>query len=230
MRHVAVAGAPESITWSLRLKPMDHQKLIHDAVRAFRDGKVVIFPTDTVWGIGAMLGQDHATRRLYSIKGRSEDKPTAVLVNSLFMARRYGVFSKTAISLAHQYWPGALTIIVPAKRRIVSKLVLGGRDGVGVRVPDHPLLLSILGHLGNGIVAGSANVAGGHAPSTWAEIDGQFLAKVDYVVRESSERITSSVAQRRAGVASTVIDTTQTPPVVLRKGPVEILMEHPGNQ
>lgn len=202
------------------------RSIVERVVQTFKDGGVVIFPTDTVWGIGASIEAREALLRLYRIKGRPEEKPTAVLVSNLTMARRYGRFNASALAFAKHHWPGALTIIVLAKLGTVPDLVRGGGESVGLRVPAHAFLLGVLHRLDRGIVAGSANFSGEPPPGRFRKIDRKLLTMVDDVVKPAGQ----GSEDRQAGgalrpLASTVVDTTKKPPVVLRKGPVDLTVD-----
>lgn len=200
---------------------MANKKLIERAVTALSGGGVIIFPTDTVWGIGAAATSPTGLTRLYAIKGRPRGKPTAVLVDSLAMAKRYGIFGGGALSLARRHWPGALTIIVPARKDALPHLVRGGERSVGLRLPKHPLTLAIIRELGMGIAAGSANLAGNPAPLTFSQLGRRLMNAVDLVVRPST-REGNSAGNSREHSASTVVDTTTTPFRVLRQGSVDV--------
>lgn len=193
---------------------MIDQKVI-EAVEAFKNGSVVVFPTDTVWGIGASVDRLAALRRLYKVKKREKSKPTAVLVDSMRTAMMYGEFFKPAVSLARKHWPGGLTIVVPATRGI-SEFLVSERGTVGLRVPDHKFLLAVLGGLGVGIAAGSANFEGQPAPKQFDFIDRRLLDLVDWVVEPG-------VGLESGGRdSSTVVEVSGKQSKVLREGPVDV--------
>lgn len=194
---------------------IEDRSSIDEAVRILKKGGVIIFPTDTVWGIGVSVASKEGISKLYKIKKRKRGKPTAVLVSDMGMAGKLGEFSKEAINLAKKHWPGGLTIIVKAEKRFVPSSILGEGGSIGLRVPDNKLVLEILKKFGTGIVAGSANISGGVAPRYFGEIDKKLLDKVDYVV--SGESWDSGSEK-----PSTVVDTSKKPFVVLRKGSAEV--------
>ena len=182
---------------------MNYQK----AVRAFNQGKIVSFPTDTVWGVGCSLEFPQAIERLYQIKGRAKDKPTAVLAGDIKRAQKLGRFSGKAMEIASQVWPGKVTLIVPAEK-IIPKEILGKKGTVGIRVPNHAWLLSVLKELSLGIVASSANLSGQPAPLKKTMLNPRLISQVDMIV-----------SQVRGGSSSVsaVIDTTIDPIKILRK-------------
>ena len=198
----------------LRMK-VDDNISIKKAVRVLMKGGVVIFPTDTVWGIGASVANEEGINRLYKIKNREKEKPTAVLVSDLGMAEKLGEFSEEALDLAKRHWPGGLTIIVKARKRPIQSAILGRGGSIGLRISDNEVVLEILRKLGTGVVAGSANFSGGVTPSSFDEISRELIEKVDYVIEKKSW-------EAGGEDPSTVVDATEKPFVVLRKGPVEI--------
>ena len=175
----------------------------------------MVFPTDTVWGIGVSISSKECISKLYKIKKRERGKPTAVLVSDIGMARKLGEFSKEAFNLAKKHWPGGLTIIVKAREDSVPSAILGRGGSIGLRVPDNEVVLEILKKLGTGIVAGSANFSGGLTPVRFEEIDEGIIGRVDFVVG-------ASLGEAGGKRASTVVDATKNSLAVLRKGPVEI--------
>lgn len=179
-----------------------------------RHGELVVFPTDTVFGIGASLADPEAIRQLYAAKQRSHEKPTAVLISDLEQVRSlvdWEQYGPVVIKLA-QLWPGALTIILPfdtdSPYRAGLHLIGGAEHKVGLRLPDHPLTLELISRLGHPLVASSANVSGGPASVTYAEVSPE--------IRQSASIILEG--DTRSGIASTVVDLSSDPPQILRQG------------
>lgn len=185
---------------------------VEKAVEVLNDGGVVVFPTDTVWGVGASVASSKGIEALYRVKGRDEFKPTAILVSGMHMAEKYGVFDQRGWSLAMRYWPGAVTLIVEARVENVPMKLRAGGDSVGLRVPDHKLCVEVIERLGQGVAASSANFAGGIAPSNKKMIDPLFLNKVDLIIEGEAGNKSSS----------TVIDTRLDELAILRRGDVKI--------
>ena len=180
---------------------MDNDQEIQQAVKVLRNGGVIIFPTDTVWGIGVKADDGGAATKFYEIKKREEDKPSQILVADLEQAEQLGEFNIKVFDFAERYWPGALTVVVPGKT--------GGK--VGLRVPDHHLTQELCRRTG-GIMAGSANFAGKPAPMKREGLDPELVKLVDLVVDGECGQQESSA----------VIDTTKNPWVVVRRGPVKL--------
>ncbi|MCU0640515.1 MAG: L-threonylcarbamoyladenylate synthase [Candidatus Margulisbacteria bacterium] len=123
--------------------------MIDRAIKALKAGGVIAFPTETVYGLGALLSRPKAIARIYKIKKRPRSKPLQVLVSSLRQAKELGIFNAQALRLAKKGWPGPLTLVVP------------GRKGktIGLRVPAHRTVLNLIRKVGP-IAATSANISG----------------------------------------------------------------------
>ncbi len=192
-------------------------RLLNQAVQLLRDGGVVAFPTDTVYGVGVDPFQAEAVRKLYRIKGRPENKPIAILLGSIEdVARVAQNPSKTFSRLAERFWPGGLTLIVEA-RDLPPEITAGGST-VGVRMPDHPLTLELLRGFGGPIATTSANRSGENPATSAEDVDAQLGNLVNLIV-DGGDTFTK--------VASTVLDLSVSPPEVRRHGgiPEALLME-----
>jgi len=165
------------------------------AAEILSNGGVIAFPTETVFGIGALLSQPTAIRRIYKIKKRPRNKPLQVLVASLKEAQKIGIFNKEALKLAKKHWPGPLTLVIQ-KTKLVPKLICGGTNKVGIRIPKHRTILQLLKICGS-IVATSANIAG-EKPALTAEEVKKQLPAIDYTLP----------GKVKTGKASKVIDVT----------------------
>ncbi|HSX08939.1 MAG TPA: L-threonylcarbamoyladenylate synthase [Candidatus Saccharimonadales bacterium] len=187
---------------------------VKKAIQILKDGGIVIFPTDTAFGIGCRIDNEDAVKRLFALRKRPETKATPVLVSDLHMAEEYlqSVPDDVINKLIEPYWPGALTIVMKCQTNRVPSLVRGGGDTLGMRVPDHLTTLSLINGVGIPILGTSANFAGGETPYTFESLDQELIKLVDFVV--------PGVCQTKQ--ASTVIDTTQSPWQILRQGAVQI--------
>lgn len=194
-----LATVPERVAW-----PADEAgqaRLVERAVALLRAGEAVAFPTDTVYGIGAL---DRA--RLFAIKRRPPEKAIAALVAAPEMAEQMAEqmaegLSGAARALVARYWPGALTVVV--RQRGVE----GG--AVGLRMPDHPVPLAIIRRLGEPLTTTSANLAGGPSPRTADDVLAQLPSGYPLLI---------DGGPCPGGVDSTVIDLTGEQPRLLRAG------------
>jgi L-threonylcarbamoyladenylate synthase len=187
---------------------------IEKAIKIIQEGGIVIFPTDTAFGMGCRIDNENAVRRLFTLRKRPETQATPVLVSSFEMAQEYLEFIPEEVKgkLIGTYWPGALTIVLPSRIEKIPSLVRGGKDTLGVRMPNHPTALELIKGAGVPLLGPSANFHGEQTPYNLADLDGELIKLVDYIVPGEC-----SVKQ-----ASTVIDCTVEPWKILRQGAVRI--------
>jgi len=134
-------------------------------VEALRAGDLVVFPTETVYGLGANASDPAAVRKIFQVKGRPTDHPVIVhLDNPRYLHRWVSDMPASAEKLAARFWPGPLTLILP-KAEKVNDIVTGGQDSIGIRVPSHPIAQQLLTAFGGGIAAPSANRFGRLSPT-----------------------------------------------------------------
>ena len=190
------------------------QEEINEAISIVKQGGVVIFPTDTAFGIGCRMDDADAVQRLFTLRKRPENQATPVLVNSVTMAREYLKAIPDAVNdrLLEVYWPGALTVILPCDTARVPALVRGGGDTLGIRMPNHPTTLSLLAGVDVPLLGPSANFHGAKTPYEFTDLDQELVKLVDFVM--PGECIIKQ--------ASTVIDCSVIPWKVLRKGAVAL--------
>jgi len=178
----------------------------------FANGGIVIFPTDTVWGIGCVYDDDQAIKRLYSIKNRLPDKPTSLLIPNSNWVNKLAIINPTAKKILNKYWPGALTVVLPAKKEIEDKSFVSTTKKVGVRIPNHKKLLEVIKILEKPILGPSANFAGKTPPQTISQLDPNLLKLVGAVF----------ISIDGSGKESTVITFENENLVILRDGAVKI--------
>jgi L-threonylcarbamoyladenylate synthase len=184
---------------------------IDEAVDQLQRGRVVAFPTDTLYGLGVDVFNELALRRLFAIKGRPADLALPVLVGDHEQAEMVaGGLTELAEELARRFWPGPLTLVVPKAARL-SSLVTGGRNTVAIRMPAHWIPLHLAALLGRPITGTSANYSGGPDLLTLEEIETQLGHLLDYIVR---------CGPAPQGIASTVVDVTTDAPKLLRQGAI----------
>ena len=193
-----------------------------DAAGVLLAGGLVAFPTETVYGLGADASNELAVARIYSVKGRPVDHPLIVHVASMDGLGDWARdVPEYAISLARDFWPGPMTLVV-RRSDLAGDFVTGGQDTVGVRVPNHPVALGLLEAFvragGKGVAAPSANRFGNVSPTTAqavvAEL-GDYLADGDQILDGGSCDV---------GVESTIIDCTGDTPKILRPGAITVEM------
>jgi len=192
------------------------RSLLNQAVVRLRDGGVVAFPTDTVYGIGVDSFHPEAVRKLYQIKGRPNHKPIAILVGSIQDVERITQNAPPIFArLVERFWPGELTLIVEA-RDLPPEITAGGKT-VGVRMPNHPLTLELLRCFGGPIATTSANQSG-EEPGISAQAVREQLGNLIDLILEGGDTFTK--------VASTVLDLSVSPPRIRRHGaiPEDLLM------
>lgn len=187
---------------------------ITQAVTILNQGGIVIFPTDTVFGIGCRIDNEDAVQRLFQIRNRPPEKATPVLIDTVQMAQEYlePIPQDVIDKLIESYWPGALTIILQCKTNQVPSLVRGGGNTLGVRIPNHPIARAIIRGVGIPLLGPSANFAGGKTPFFNEDIDKDLRKLVDFVVE----------GQCTLKKASTVIDCSEKPWKILREGAVHV--------
>lgn len=178
-----------------------------------REGGVVAFPTDTVYGLGAAAFNYAAVSTLFVIKGRSRDQGVPLLIASESQLQEVAAtVSDDAMSLAERFWPGALTLLVPRHPNVPS-LVAGGASSVAVRLPDHPCAQALVQALGGPITGTSANRHGGPEPTSSDEVQRQLGNRLSLILDGGPSPIS---------VPSTIVDTTVSPPKIVRLGALGI--------
>lgn len=157
---------------------------IQRSIKILNQGGVIIFPTDTVWGIGCRLDNEEAIKRVFTIRNRPKEKAVLAVVDSIAMAQEYlkPIPDDVRMQLMEKYWPGGLTIILPCKIEKVPGIARGGGNTLGVRQTNHPILLEILKEIKVPLIAPSANFAGQNTPILSKDLDPNLTAMVDFVV------------------------------------------------
>ena len=181
------------------------------AARCLRQGGLVAFPTETVYGLGADAGNGEAVARLYAAKGRPSFNPLIAHVADIAAARRLAYFDEVAERLAAAFWPGPLTLVLPKRDDCgVADLALAGLDTVAVRVPAHRIAHELLTAFGGPVVAPSANRSGHVSPTSAAHVLADLRGRIDMVIDGGPCPV---------GVESTIVSCLGEP-VLLRPGGV----------
>ena len=192
---------------------------IKAAGKVLQSGGIVAFPTDTVYGLGAVYDDAGAVKKIFAAKGREEKKPLSILVSdssqvTLLAALAGGEMEQKAKRLMEKYWPGALTLIFPKKPGIPDAVTAGG-DTIGIRMPDLDVARQLIRAAGKPLAAPSANTSGKRSASSAQEVLEDLDGKIDMVIDGGACRI---------GVASTVVDMTGERPVILREDVITAAM------
>ncbi|MBI3984808.1 MAG: threonylcarbamoyl-AMP synthase [Candidatus Levybacteria bacterium] len=187
---------------------------IDKAVQILNSGGIIIFPTDTAFGIGCRIDRIDAIERLFNLRQRPIRMATPVLVSSIEMAKKYweSLEANVEEKLIKKYWPGALTIVLKARKDLVPSLVRGGGGNIGIRMPNDKQILEIIEKTGVPILGPSANIHGEQTPYSKNMLNKYLVQSVDFVLEGEC-----SIKN-----ASTVVDCTKTPWQILRKGAVEL--------
>ena len=195
---------------------------IFTAAQALKSGKLVAFPTETVYGLGADAESESAVARIYRAKGRPADHPLIVHIASKEQIAEWSIkVPDYAFALATAYWPGPMTLILE-RSQLAKDFVTGSQDSVGLRVPNHPVALELLNEFmklgGKGIAAPSANRFGKVSPTTSKAVEdelGNHLEPGDLILDGGDSEV---------GIESTIIDCTGVAPKILRPGSITIEM------
>lgn len=187
---------------------MNNESLVQ-AVRVLNQGGVIIFPTDTAFGIGCRMDNIAAVERLFEIRQRPLTQTPPILISSIEKSKEYAqVSEKVENDLLRVYWPGALTVIMPVKENINP--LLHKDTGIGLRMPNHEQVLALLAAVEVGILGPSANFHGNSTPYLFSLLDPELVRKVDYVLEGEC------TLQKE----STVISCLQSPWSIVRQGAV----------
>lgn len=191
----------------------DNGSVISYAVSLLRDGGVVAFPTETVYGLGADAANEQAVHRIFSIKGRPADHPLIVHLADAGMIERWARdIPDVAFRLAERFWPGPLTIVL-RRSATVSGLVTGGLDTVGIRVPAHPVAQHMLREFRGGVAAPSANRFGRISPTCADHVRDELGSAPDLIIDGGDCQV---------GLESTIISLADDRPILLRPGGISL--------
>jgi L-threonylcarbamoyladenylate synthase len=176
------------------------------------DGRLVAFPTETVYGLGADAGQDRAVAAIFAAKGRPSFNPLIIHVPDAEAAAALAVFDSRAEELAARFWPGPLTLVLRRRHGTpISELATAGLDTIAVRAPAHPVAQALLAVSGRPIAAPSANRSGRVSATTAMHVAEELGASVDLIL---------AAGRSRHGLESTIVDVSGDVPLLLRPGAV----------
>ena len=191
--------------------PSSIQQQVENGISILKQGGLVAFPTDTVYGLGAGAKLLQAVEKVYQVKRRPCDRALPLLLADISQISEVAYpVSRVAWLLARTFLPGALTMVLP-KSKSVPDIVTGGGNTVAVRVPAHPVPVALARGLGTPIVGTSANISGKPSPLTAGEVSGQFGDRIELII---------DGGRCPGGRESTVVDVTGKVPLVLREGAI----------
>jgi L-threonylcarbamoyladenylate synthase len=185
------------------------QDRIQEAAQILRNGGLVAFPTETVYGLGADASNELAVRKVFQAKGRPTDHPLIIHLSSPNEIDRWAKsVPETAYKLAQAFWPGPLTLVLHKQPKVLA-CVTGGQNTVALRMPRHPEALALLRAFGGGLVAPSANRFTRISPTSASAVREELGDKVDMIIDGGACEV---------GLESTILDLTGETPVILRPG------------
>ena len=191
---------------------VNNEKHYSQAIELLQQGEVVAFPTETVYGLGAVATNERAVAKIFEAKGRPSDNPLIVHVGTIEEITRYVThIPEIARQCMEAFWPGPLTLVLEAKPNTLASNVTAGLSTVGLRMPNHPVALALLQELGEPVAAPSANKSGKPSPTKAQHVADDLNGIIPMVIDGGATGI---------GLESTVLDMTLTPPVILRPGGV----------
>ena len=184
---------------------------IAEAATTIRTGGLVVYPTETVYGLGTDARSNEAVAKVFATKTRPLEYPIPVAVNSFELANQISELTPIAEIVFKKFLPGPLTLVVKAKPGKISELVTAGTENVGIRVPNYPVALKLIEFVGGPITATSANLSGKPAPTSLRGALEQLGKHIDLALNSGKCKL---------GTPSTVLDLTSEPPRILREGPI----------
>jgi len=194
------------------IMPTTYPRALEQALQVLKQGGLVAFPTDTVYGVGAHATLPLAVEQIYHVKGRPRSRPIPILLDNAESLEEVAEdIPPEAWSLAQRFWPGPLTIVLRRSPSVPDVITAGGPN-VAVRVPDHEFALRLLHAAGGALATTSANLSGRPDPVTAKEVLGYLEGRIDLIL---------DGGRCPGGIASTVIDLTATLPQVVRWGAIE---------
>jgi L-threonylcarbamoyladenylate synthase len=186
------------------------EKLINLVAEEIRKGRIVVYPTDTLYGIGVNALDEKSVKKVFEIKGRNFNKPISIAFSSLKDVKKYVKFDPISLKLAKKILPGPLTLILPLKKKIPEVLTKGKKE-VGVRIPDNKIALELIKKCGFPLTSTSANLSGEKNPINSKEAIKQIGNKVDLVIDSGKSKYSKS---------STVVKVVDGKIEIIREGTI----------
>jgi len=200
----------------LNIKKIEHKKLIEKTVNCLKSGGLIVYPTETVYGLGVDATSDSAMEKLWKFKGERGDKPVLVAVSDMAMAEKYVDFNDLGKKVVQRYWPGAVAVVATSNN-LVSKKAQGQTENLGLRNPDIADILEIITVFGKPITSTSANISGAVTARSLTE----FLETVPFE-RQNLIDVFIDAGELPQRAPSTIVDTTGEEVKILRQGNIEV--------
>jgi L-threonylcarbamoyladenylate synthase len=189
---------------------------IEEALEVLAHGGTIVFPTETLYGLGALATHKAAVRKVYSIKRRPKEKLLPVIIGDLVQAKKYFIFNKNDQALAKKFWPGPLALVVRTKSKKISAAL--GSELLAVRYPANPLAASLAKLSGTPIISTSANISGQPGCFTIAAVKKQFA----HVKGTHQPDLFLDGGRLKKSLPSTIVKTKKDSLIVIREGAVNI--------
>ena len=192
----------------------DFSEAIAETIAVLKSGGVVVYPTDTLYALGANAMDSQSIERVFKIKDRAREKPLPLAVRNVKWAKELAFIYRKEEKILNSVWPGAVTVVLP-KRSIVPEVIAAGKSSVALRVPNHPFVDKLLGRFGYPITSTSANISGEESPRKISDIIDMFEGnyyKPDLII---------DAGDLPESEPSTILDLTSDKPKILRVGPVK---------
>lgn len=189
-------------------------KFINEAADVIREGGIVAFPTETVYGLGANALNEESVKKIFIAKGRPQDNPLIVHVGNKDISELVEEIPKVAQDIIDKFWPGPITIIL-RKKSIIPSVTSANLDTIGIRMPKNEVALKLIELSKVPIAAPSANISGRPSPTDIERCVEDLNGRVDYIIGGEKSEV---------GVESTIVDCTVNPPLVLRPGGITLEM------
>jgi L-threonylcarbamoyladenylate synthase len=186
---------------------------IREAARIIRNGGLVVYPTDTVYGLGCDPFNVEAVERVFEVKGGRKDKPLPILASNIKFIEKIAHIDKNSRRMGERHWPGPLTLVVP-KKSALPGIVTCNLTSVGVRIPNHTVALQLISLSGGLLVGTSANKTRRKPPKNATEATTQLDGQVDFILDGGPTPL---------GQESSVVDLTAKTPKMLREGPIKLM-------
>ncbi|MDE3058186.1 MAG: threonylcarbamoyl-AMP synthase [Bacteroidota bacterium] len=197
----------------LKVSSSNYASVLAEASRAVRERKVVIYPTDTIYGIGGDAAKADVVEKIYSLKERDRGKPLLVLMNSVGMVNNFvEEIPPVAKRLVEKYWPGAVTFVFKANKNLPRGLT-GETGTIGIRIPHHLFCVDLIAAAGVPMISTSANLSGTAGGEKIKDVIEEFNGKVDVIV---------DGGDAASSLPSTVVDVTGNQPRIVRAGAVKV--------